>query len=110
MKQYQSTVEGLWFEIKPVQLTEEQKALMLSQRPEDREAQITLRDEIKAQREVAVSKTVKAELDAFYESKKPVLKDGETYQLIAVNMSGEQKSYRGIINCRVNGEHIQIRF
>jgi hypothetical protein len=110
MKQYQSTVEGLWFEIQPVQLTEEQKALMLSQRPEDREAQKALRDEIKAQREAAVTKTVKDELTTFYESKKPVLKDADTYQLISVNLSGAQKSYRGIINCRVNGEHIQIRF
>lgn len=110
MKNYQSTIEGLWVEIVPVQLTEAEKALMLSMKPEDADAKKALIERIKSEREVAVNKTESAKLTSFYDSKKPALKETDTYQLIAVNLSGMDGKYKGIINCRVNGEHIQIRF
>lgn len=51
------------------------------------------------------------ELDALYESVKPELKDGDEYQLIACDASRDQAGVlHGILNCRVNGEHVQVRF
>lgn len=110
MKQYQSTIEGTWIEFKQVQLTEEQQTLLMSKEESDKEAKRELAAQIKSQREGAVSKTETAKLVAFYNSKKPALKETDTYQLIAVNLSGIDGNYKGIINCLVNGEHVQVRF
>ena len=43
MKQFQSTTEGTWIELNPVELTEEQKTLLMSREESDRESQKTLR-------------------------------------------------------------------
>lgn len=109
-KKYQSTTEGNWIEILPVELTKEQKQLLMSRKEEDKEAQKELRDLIKSQREGDVLEAKVTELNAFYESKKPELKETDKYQLIAFDCSEHGDSYRGILNCRVNGEHIQVRF
>lgn len=110
MKNYQSTVEGSWVEIVSVQLTEAEKALMISTKPEDAEAKKALMERIKSEREVSVKRTEVTKLTSFYESKKPALKETDTYQFISANLSGVDGNYKGIINCRVNGEHIQVRF
>jgi hypothetical protein len=107
MKQFQSTTEGTWVELLPVQLTEEQKTLLRSREESDRESQKELREWIKSQREGDVLEVVSTELKSFYNSVKPELKEGDIYHLIAVNVS---ENFKGILNCRVNGEHKQIRF
>jgi hypothetical protein len=109
MKNYKSITEGTWVEILKVELTEEQKALMMSTNEEDKEAQLTLAKNIKAQREAAVSEEKAEELISFYNTIKPVLKETDVYQLISADLS-EATPFTGILNCRVNGEHIQIRF
>ena len=109
MKTYKSTIEGTWVEILKVELTEEQKALMASTNEEDKEAKLTLAQSIKAQREGTVSKVKAAELISFYNTIKPELKEEDVYQLISADLS-EATPFAGILNCRVNGEHIQIRF
>ena len=75
--------------------TEERKALM---------------DSIREQMTVTLDDAKKAELEAFYESKKPELKEGDEYQLIAMDITERGDVYTGILNCRVNGDHKQIRF
>lgn len=50
------------------------------------------------------------EAQTVYEFHKPVLKETDTYQLIAVDLRIEGLNKNGIINCRINGEHKQIRF
>lgn len=109
MKNYKSTIEGTWVEILKVELTEEQKALMSSTNKEDREAKIALAQSIKAQREAQLPEDKAAELVSFYNTIKPVLKETDVYQLISADIS-EVDAFKGILNCRVNGEHIQIRF
>jgi len=109
MKTYQSTTEGTWVEILKVKLTEEQKALMVSTNEEDKEARLTLVQSIKAQREAVVPEGKAAELISFYNTIKPVLKETDVYQLISADLS-EATPFQGILNCRVNGEHTQIRF
>lgn len=52
-----------------------------------------------------------AELDALHDHIRPDVPDDGTYQVIALdahrNGAGE---WSGILNCRVNGEHVQVRF
>jgi hypothetical protein len=110
MKTYQSIVEGTWLELKPVQLTEEQHALLISTDESDREDQTALGNWIKSEREAVVGEEKATQLTAFYETKKPELKESDTYQLIALDLSEKEGQFTGILNCRVNGKHMQIRF
>jgi formylmethanofuran dehydrogenase subunit E len=111
MKNFQSTIEGNWIELLPVQLTEEQKALMMSTNKEDKEAKKALIESIKTQREGSVTTKKKNELNSFYNSIKPELKEEDVYQLISIDLAEKEESnFVGILNCRVNGEHKQIRF
>lgn len=107
MKQYQSTTEGTWVEIKKVELTEEQKTLLMSKEDSDKEAKESLIETIKSQRTSEVDATKCSELISLYDSKKPELKESDIYELISADVL---ENFTGIINCRVNGEHKQIRF
>ena len=109
MKNYKSITEETWVEVLKVELTEEQKALMDSTNEEDREAKIALAQSIKDQREAQLPEDKVAELVSFYNTIKPVLKEADVYQLISADIS-ESDAFKGILNYRVNGEHIQIRF
>ena len=111
MNNYQSTTEGSWIELLKVELTDEQKQLLISREESDKEAQKDLRDWIKEQREGEVDNEKATELTSFYESVKPELKEEDTYQLILADLSEKQEGvFTGILNCRVNGGHKQVRF
>lgn len=111
MKNYQSTTEGTWIELLKVELTEEQKALLISTDKADKDAQQELRKQIKADKESEVEEAKATELTTFYEGIKPTLKEEDTYQLISADLSQkEEGGFTGILNCRVNGEQKQIRF
>jgi hypothetical protein len=107
MKNYQSEIEGVWVEILNVELTEEQNAILAS---DDKEAIVELVNWIKSEREGAVSEAKSLELSSFYDGIKPELKEDDVYQLISIDLSEENNKFIGILNCRVNEEHIQIRF
>jgi hypothetical protein len=107
MKNYNSTTEGTWIELVSVQLTQEEQDLLKSVKEEDRESQKELRDKIKSEREKQTSVKKSKELTDFYKAVKPELKEGDVYQLISIDVS---ENNTGILNCRVNGEHKQIRF
>jgi hypothetical protein len=109
MKTYQSVEEGTWVELLPVQITKEQRDLIRFNKEEDTEAKQELFTWIKSQREGSIPTKKKNELKAFYNSVKPELKEGDAYQLISINLS-EKDNFVGILNCRINGEHKQIRF
>ena len=60
----------------------------------------------KIQREFSpADKTVEKQLVAIFEKHKPK----EEYTLIDTSITIENGKARGIINCRINGEHKQIR-
>ena len=60
---------------------------------------------------VEVSDEERAEIDALHESLKPEVPEGGVYQLIALNAHRKPSGkLTGILNCRVDGEHIQVRF
>jgi hypothetical protein len=69
--------------------------------PEERRAAF---DAIREQTTVAVDN--EAELEALYDLHRPEVPEGVTYQLIAMDVVNGS----GILNCRVNGEHVQVRF
>ena len=110
MKTIQSTVETIWKEIVKVELTSEEITLMRSMNEEDEVAKKSLIDRVKSERELELDVETSSIAQAIYESKKPTLKETDTYQLIAVDMQLEGEVGKGIINCRVNEEHKQIRF
>ena len=110
MTNFQSTTEGTWVELKPVQLTEEQKTLLMSREESDKDAQKELREWMKSEREGTVATKKKNELKEFYDSIKPELKEEDTYQLISIDLSEKEDKFVGILNCRINGEHKQVRF
>ena len=111
MKTFESIEEGLWYELKEVQLTQEQEELLNSQNPEDIKAQSELVKLIQEEIKGKVSAEKAAELNAFYLNVKPELGQQDIYKLIEIDLTEEVGGvFRGILNCRVNGEHKQIRF
>ena len=109
MKNYQSTIENTWVELLPVELTEPQVELLKSTQETDVEAKSDLIKEIKESREGAVSSELSEKLNTVYTSLKPELKEEDVYQLISADFSEKENKFTGIINCRVNGEHKQVR-
>lgn len=110
MKVIQSTLETIWKEIVKIELTSEEQTLIFSTNEENEVAKKALIDRVKSERELELDVETSAIAQAIYEANKPTLKSTDTYQLIAVNMQLEGNAGTGIINCRVNGEHRQIRF
>lgn len=110
MKNLQSTTEGTWLELVSVELTEVEKTLLMSKEESDKEAKEKLVEKIKSEIEKPASKEDTELVQKLYESIKPTLEKDQTYQLIAMNASIKEGHISGILNCRVNGEHKQIRF
>lgn len=100
MKNLQSTIENAWTEISKVQLTAEQEAL----EPKERFALL------KDLRESAPTTADATIATAKYLEVKPTLKEEDVYQLIGIDLQLNGQESTGILNCRVNGEHLQIRF
>lgn len=110
MKNLQSTTEGTWIELKQVTLTEDQQTLMMSQEESNLEAKTALIAEIKSKREVAAKKADKTIAISKYNEVKPTLKEIDVFELIAMDLVIGETLTSGILNCRINGEHKQIRF
>lgn len=108
MKNYISQEEGVWFSLVNYTPTEEQ-ALVLKTIPATEEDAVLKAETLEAvklsSREVLTAQE-ETELVALYNAHKPVLKEGDAYVFIDMNVSGKN----GILNCRVNGEQKQIRF
>ncbi len=107
MKNLTSITEGVWTEVKPVALTEEQKAIFKSS---DIEAKATLSTELKSLSETTPDEITLALAKAKYNYIKAKILSNGTYELIGCNISLDSTKLKGILNCRVNGEHKQIRF
>ena len=106
MKHLQSTIEGTWVEIKQIEFTKAQKTLLSSKDESDREAKKSLALELKEARESEAIAADVTKANAKYNEVKPTLNDTDVYELIAIDMFDNT----GILNCRVNSEHLQVRF
>jgi hypothetical protein len=111
MKQFQSTTETVWTEKLKVELTEAEKQLMRSENEEDKADKDALFERIRLEEEKVATQEETTSLNSFYNTTKPTLKQNDTYELISCDCSEVVPNvYKGILNCRVNGEHKQIRF
>lgn len=110
MKNLQSIEEGKWSELVSGELTEAQKKLLASTNPADKEAKEALIAELKTRKPKTATKADATKAQAKYEEVKPVIEEGETYEFIGINVMLDGDSVSGVLNCRVNEEHKQIRF
>lgn len=107
MKNFKSTKIGTWVEILEVEMTEEQKSIMMSF---DRKAMASVISDIEDKRTKKMTAKNSSDLKAFYNKMVPVLNDTDIYELICVDLSQKDDGdYTGILNCRVNGVQRQIR-
>ena len=108
MKNYISQEEGVWFSLVNYTPTEEQSLILktIPATEEDAILKTETLESVKSASREEVSTQEKDELVALYNDHKPLLKEGDVYVFIDMNVSGKN----GILNCKVNGEHKQIRF
>lgn len=107
MKNFKSTKIGAWVEILDVEMTEEQKSIMISF---DRKAMASVISDIKDKREKSVTAKNSSDLKDFYNKMVPVLNSGDVYELICVELTKKENGdLTGILNCRVNGVQSQVR-
>jgi hypothetical protein len=108
MKNYISQEEGVWFSLVNYIPNEEQLNALktLPTTEEENTLRVNTLEAIKSASRENVTAEEKTELDALYNANKPVLKSTDVYVLIEVRISNAL----GLINCKVNGEHKQIRF
>jgi len=111
MKNFQSTTEGVWVEQVTVQLTEDEKQLMGSQKKEDTTEKQALFNRIKEEREQPTTAEKSDYLTTVYTAVKSQLKETDLYELISCNLNEKNGWFcSGIINFKANGEHKQLRF
>lgn len=109
MENFQSTIEGEWVKVNSIVLTSSEKALLASTNEEDTAAKKELVQEIKSKKHTTLTETESSLFVILYNKVKPVLKKTDAYELIACNVYKSNK-LSGLLNCRVNGEHLQVRF
>ena len=111
MKNLQATTEGIWVEIVNVVLTEEQNILLRSHDESFKEDKITLLKYIRDNKEkLALTADINI-VQAVYDKFKNTILATDKYQLISADLSiGNQNEVKGIINYRVNDNHLQLRY
>jgi hypothetical protein len=110
MKNLQSLEEGTWIELVQIELTKAEEFLLDSNEEMDIEAKEVLNAKIAADQQKPASKSDAKFAQDFYATIKPKLKEGDEYKFLAMSMFIDGDNKMGILNCRVNEEHKQIRF
>jgi hypothetical protein len=107
MKNFKSTKIGTWVEMLDVELSEEQKAILISF---DRKAVAKVISEIEDKRAKSVTAKNSSDLKDFYNKMVPVLNSGDVYEFICVELTKKENGdLTGILNCRINGVQAQVR-
>jgi hypothetical protein len=110
MKNLESTIEGIWNETTVVRSTERDRKLIEAIRDAKYADVLELTKDIVPTTLVEASEEDSSVAKDIYLKNKPELKGDDTYQLISASITIDGDKSRGIINARLNGEHIQIRF
>jgi hypothetical protein len=110
MKNLQSIEENIWNEIVFVQLTEAEQFLLDSNEDMDKEAKEALHIKIASDKKKPASKADTKLAKDFYASIKPELKEDDEYKFLSMDLMIDNEMKMGILNCRINGNHKQIRF
>lgn len=104
MKQIQSTNEGVFLEITRVPFTEEELLEHGFSKDEINSSEFKNTGRIE---KLEVGDSAYSE---FYNTIKPELREGDSYEFISLDLIDDDGYFSGILNCRINGEHIQVRF
>lgn len=110
MKTLQSTVEGVWYESKPMPISAEQRLLLRSTKPSDATAKSELKELIAQQSKVSPKADDKTTAVDKYTQVKPTVGPDDVYELISCEVFIADSEVTGILNCRINGDHKQVRF
>ena len=111
MKNLQSIEEGKWIELVSIELTKTEAELIKSNNTVDIDAKNALVEKLETEGKKSVSATIASKAKAKYNQYKPVLKENDVYQFIAAVFGFDGTNIvKGIIDCRINDEHVQIRF
>jgi hypothetical protein len=110
MKNLYSIEEDKWLELVPVETSEEELTLLQSKEEADKEAKIALIKTIQAKSVKTAKSTDANKAKGKYAEIKPVLKAEDVYEFISMEYNTEDTLISGILNYRINDEHIQIRF
>lgn len=104
MKTYRSSQEGVWTTPAHYPITEAETALFNSEDPADDAAKETLKETIVEFYATNPSEEIPTEvveqLNSIYNSHKPEVGEGETYQLISSVITLREEKVSGIINYR----------
>jgi hypothetical protein len=111
MNRYNSTSEFVWVKFLQTQLSDEERQI-LHPRSKSTPAEIAAaRAAIDSRSRIPATEQETERLNTFYNNIKPTLKEDQVYSLISVDITESTNgAYRGILNCRINGEHRQVRF
>jgi hypothetical protein len=111
MKNFQLVSEKNWVELIPIKLTKEEDNILLLSREEDIELINSILAKLKSEKKEIIEEDKLQLLNSFYNSVKPQLKENEVYELISLDLNEKSENiFTGILNCRINNEHVQIRF
>ena len=97
---------GNWYELKSIIPTEEETVVLNTEDESLTEQQKAILAKLNFTEPVEEKESTK--LEELYQSLIPT--DPGEYELIGINISKEGDEYFGILNCRINGEHKQVRF
>lgn len=104
MKTYRSSQEGVWTTPAHYPITEAETALFNSEDSADDAAKETLKETIAAFYATNPSEEIPTEvveqLNSIYNSHKPEVAEGETYELISATITLRGEEVSGLINCR----------
>ena len=105
-----SDEEGVWFILNKIELTKEEMDLIKNQ-DSDNEHKKELLERIKLNKKTPAIQEDSDLAQSIYLENKPELKEGDKYRLLSASITlRDNKLVGGLINCRINGNHNQIRF
>ena len=105
MKAYQ-TYNGIdWVEILPYEFTKEELEILYD--PSDKDYQSTI-DSIISEKTSTISDT--SFLITIMEDNLPTIPEGSSFNLLSVDIVDEDNIISGLINYRLDNDHLQIRF
>ena len=110
MRNFKSEIEGSWKESVVVNFTQLERDIINGKVEDKAGLKPALLEKFHNEREVEPTEQDLSTLVSLYNSKKPTLKETDTYRLISASITLSGTVGKGLINCWVNDEHTQIRF
>lgn len=110
MKNLQSHIEGEWFEITTTPYTAEELSILENDIDENKEAIEAIIINNRDNSKISASQEDIILANNAYLKNRPIIPQGKEYSLINAFFTLNGLIVTGIINCRIDEEHKQIRF